>query len=156
MSVHVSASSLASHEAIPALARDKTSVHPDIIRLRRAQLASNPDVRAARQRIRDISSKWDVLKQGPLRGFDCVSLDPTAFREQLKRNFGLLLNARELGGLVAWYDKAGENKADCNEFTKDFWQIGRATKAKHAAELNKITRKVAAQQHKLLQDKVRG
>lgn len=33
-------------------------------------------------------------------GFDCVSLDPTQFKELFRRHFGVLLNARELGVLV--------------------------------------------------------
>lgn len=35
-----------------------------------------------------------------LAGFDCVSVDPTQFKELFRRHFGVLLNARELGILV--------------------------------------------------------
>ena len=79
------------------------AIPDDVIRQRRARLAHHPDVVAARSRIRDIAGSWDVTLKGPLRGFDCISLGPTEFREQLKRNFSILLNARELGALVAWY-----------------------------------------------------
>lgn len=35
-----------------------------------------------------------------VEGFDAVSLDPTQFKELFRRNFGVLLTAKELGILV--------------------------------------------------------
>lgn len=35
-----------------------------------------------------------------MAGFDCVSLDPTQFKELFRRHFGVLLTAQELGILV--------------------------------------------------------
>ncbi|CAM9583157.1 unnamed protein product, partial [Hapterophycus canaliculatus] len=81
-----------------------------------------------------------------LAGFDCISLDPTQFKELFRRNFGVLLHPQDLGILVSMYDKRGTEQADSAEFLKDFWQIGRDGRERQARKRAQMVRKLNARQ----------
>eukprot|EP00611_Tribonema_gayanum_P019513 TRINITY_DN3392_c0_g2_i1.p1 TRINITY_DN3392_c0_g2~~TRINITY_DN3392_c0_g2_i1.p1 ORF type:complete len:657 (-),score=135.09 TRINITY_DN3392_c0_g2_i1:93-1979(-) len=127
----------------------------DLFRQRRDVLMMHPDVMAVRARIEDIAGRWSIIKQGPIRGFDCISLGPTELREQIKRNFGVLLTARELGALVAWHDKTGDGRADCSEFTKEFYCAGHAARQRRERALAKAATLIAQQHQKRVDAKAK-
>ena len=65
-----------------------------------------------------------------MRGFDTVALDPTEFREQLRRNFQINLTDEELGAIIYLFDKDGDKKIATTEFRNEFLRLGKQEKQK--------------------------
>ncbi len=63
-----------------------------------------------------------------LDGFTAAELDPTALKEQLRRNFDIKVTPGELGAIMLMFDKDGNGTVSCAEFLHEFFKIGRATK----------------------------
>ena len=61
-------------------------------------------------------------------GFTAAELDPTALKEQLRRNFDIKITPAELGAIMLMFDKDGNGAVSCAEFLHEFFKIGRATK----------------------------
>ena len=61
-------------------------------------------------------------------GFTAAELDPTALKEQLRRNFDIKITPAELGAIMLMFDKDGNGSVSCAEFLHEFFKIGRATK----------------------------
>ena len=59
-----------------------------------------------------------------LDAFDSASLNPAQFKEQLKRVFNLKLDSKELGALMAHFDKDGDKTVSCQEFLVSFFRLG--------------------------------
>lgn len=60
-------------------------------------------------------------------------MNPTQFREQLKRNFQILLSAGELAAIFDKFDSDGNGSIDCSEFLFHFFRMGRIEKDLHRA-----------------------
>ena len=67
-------------------------------------LLTLPQLLSAKKKIGKVAATFDANKVS-LRGFDSESLNPTEFREQLRRNFELQLTDAELGAIVLLCDK---------------------------------------------------
>lgn len=68
--------------------------------------------------------------QGFINGGD---LSPTQFREQLKRNFQIILSAGELAAIFDKFDSDKSGTIDCSEFLFHFFRMGRVEKDLHRA-----------------------
>ena len=67
-------------------------------------LLTLPELLSAKKKISRVSAHHDPEKT-TFKGMECLYLDPTEFREQLKRNFLIVLSDGELGALVTLLDK---------------------------------------------------
>ena len=67
-------------------------------------LLTLPDLLSAKRKLAVVAASYDPKKIS-LKGFECLSLDPTEFREQLRRNFLISVTNAELGALVVLFDK---------------------------------------------------
>ena len=83
-----------------------------------------PQLMSAKKKIGRIAAFYDPKKIS-LTGFDSVSLDPTQFREQLRRNLDVKLTDSELGALVLLFDKNGDGFVDSAEFKNEFFRLGK-------------------------------
>ncbi|CAM9862878.1 unnamed protein product, partial [Choristocarpus tenellus] len=128
------------YASLPSYMKERSGVNvdPDVFRHRRSLLLRLPEAKLAQQHLITIATKWDPVKNGSLRGFESVSLGPTEFKELFRTNFGVLLKPRELGILVSMYDKRGDGRADCSDFLRDFWLLGRQGKALLESERAKV------------------
>jgi Ca2+-binding EF-hand superfamily protein len=73
----------------------------------------------------DMCFNFDRRQLGPagLTAFEVDSLNPSEFREMLKRTFNLKLTSRELGAMVTYFDSRGKKVADCAMFLNAVVQI---------------------------------
>lgn len=78
-----------------------------------ARMNAHPDVASVRRKIASVAAYYDPQRQGGLKGFNGAELDPTALKEQLRRNFGIQVTPAELGALVTLFDKDGDGTVDC-------------------------------------------
>ena len=60
--------------------------------------------RSAKKKIGRIAAFHDP-KKNSFSGFDSEALNPTEFREQLRRNFSVVLDDAELGATIMLFDK---------------------------------------------------
>jgi len=67
-------------------------------------LLTLPQLLSAKKKIGKVAATYDAHKVST-KGFDSESLNPTEFREQLRRNFELNLTDAELGAIVVLCDK---------------------------------------------------
>jgi hypothetical protein len=82
------------------------------------------DHESAIRKIASVACDYDRTRQpGGLTAFDCV-MDPVELKDQLKRNFGIKVNAAELGALCNHFDKDGDGTIDGSEFLIEFFRIG--------------------------------
>ena len=87
-------------------------------------LLTLPELMSAKKKIGGVAAFYDPLKIS-FRGFDSTALDPTQFREQLRRNLGVHLTDAELGAIVFLFDKDGDGKVDSVEFINEFFRLGK-------------------------------
>lgn len=87
---------------------------------------SDKERRSALTKMREAAFKYDKTMPGAVdvTAFDALYLTPLAFKEVLKRTFNLNLTPKELGALVAQYDKNNEKRVISKEFLNDFIKIG--------------------------------
>lgn len=69
-------------------------------------LLTLPDLLSAKKKLAVVAASYDPAKTS-MKGFEGLSLDPTEFREQLRRNFLVSLTNAELGALVMYFDRVG-------------------------------------------------
>jgi hypothetical protein len=66
-------------------------------------LLTRPEFFSAKKKIAHASAFFDPSKT-PFDAFECEFLDPTQFREQMRRNFLLEFTDEELGALIMFFD----------------------------------------------------
>ena len=88
---------------------------------------SQLQVAAVKAKIGKVAAYYDPARIR-LDGFNSAELDPTALKEQLRRNFDIKLTPAELGAIMVMFDKDGNGTISCAEFLHEFFKIGRATK----------------------------
>lgn len=86
-------------------------------------LLTLPALMSAKSKLGKVAAFYDPGKTS-LSGFDSVALNPTQFREQLRRNFFIKLTDAELGAIVVLFDKDGDGKVDSVEFINEFFRLG--------------------------------
>ena len=70
-------------------------------------LLTLPELLSAKKKISRVAAHYDPEKTS-FKGLECLYLDPTEFREQLKRTFLILLTDAELGALVTLLDTVSD------------------------------------------------
>jgi len=101
------------------------------------------DEARALEKLKEASTKYDRNAPGcqGLDGFECESLSPGAFRDLIRRTFGLSLTNKELGFVIRKYDKIGTGRVTCKTFINSFLKIGIVERQKHhLAQLEKQRR----------------
>jgi hypothetical protein len=114
-------------------------------------LLTLPQLISAKKKIGYIASFYDPSSSS-LRGFDSDALDPTQFREQLRRNFLIRLTDEELGAIVLLFDKDGDGKVDSIEFINEFFRLGKIEKEKARYAQKKEEERLERNRVKRLQD----
>ena len=123
---------------------------------------SELDVARADQKLLDASTKYDRNAPGcpSLEGFECESLSVGAFRDLVRRTFGLILSDKELGYVIRKYDKKGDQTITCKPFLTAFLRIGQDERDKHRLKQLEKQRKLdemaaleAVQKMKAIQEK---
>lgn len=123
---------------------------------------SELDVARADQKLLDASTKYDRNAPGcaSLEGFDCESLSVGAFRDLVRRTFGLILSDKELGYVIRKYDKKGDQTITCKPFLTTFLRIGQDERDKRRLKQIEKQRKLdelaaleAVQKMKAIQEK---
>mmetsp|Transcript_10477 Transcript_10477/g.15974 ORF Transcript_10477/g.15974 Transcript_10477/m.15974 type:complete len:547 (-) Transcript_10477:149-1789(-) len=92
-------------------------------------LLTLPELLSAKKKLALASVDYDPQKVS-LKGFDSYSLDPTEFREQLRRNFLLLVTNAELGALVKYLDRDNNGRVNCAAFIYEFLRLGNIERKK--------------------------
>jgi len=69
------------------------------------------------------SSLYDRTKGPHMHEFDSRQMDPTGFKQQLLRMFGIRLTLRELGALFEFFDADSSGLIDMTEFLLSFFQL---------------------------------
>lgn len=59
-----------------------------------------------------------------LTAFECDSMPPHVFKEQLKLVFGIKLTGKELGALMSYFDEYNEGVVNCQSFVVQFLKTG--------------------------------
>ena len=84
-----------------------------------------PDFDSMLAKFVDMCFNFDRRQLGPagLTAFEVDSLNPSEFREMLKRTFNLKLTSRELGAMVTYFDSKSKRMVDCAMFLNSVVQI---------------------------------
>eukprot|EP01042_Synura_sphagnicola_P005088 gene5088-6478_t len=87
---------------------------------------SEEDFRLAIAKLTEAATKYDKKSPGAvgLDAFQCESMPPHVFKEQLKRVFNIPLSPPELGALMSYFDKEGVGYINCAEFLIQFFRTG--------------------------------
>ena len=84
------------------------------------------DTKRVLRRLAKISSTYDILSENGMRvsaQFQCV-LRPHQLKISLNKCFGMTLTRKELGALVAYFDKDGDGDVSGAEFLVSFKKLG--------------------------------
>lgn len=92
-------------------------------------LLTLPQLISAKAKISKVAAYYDPAKYS-IKGFDSMGLDPTEFREQMRRNFCITLTDAELGAIVMLFDQDGDGTVDSVEFLNEFLKLGNLEKQK--------------------------
>jgi hypothetical protein len=86
-------------------------------------LLTRPELLSAKRKIAQVANGYDPRKIS-FRGFECHSLDPTTFREQIRHNLLIHLTNAELGALVTLFDKDNDGCVNSAAFISEFLRLG--------------------------------
>lgn len=111
-----------------------------------------PQLMSAKKKIGQVAAFFDPLKHS-FSGFDSVALDPTQFREQLRRNFLIHLTDAELGAVVFLFDKDGDGFVDSVEFINEFFRLGKQEKASFTQNKVEKEEKIAKRRKKFQEER---
>lgn len=89
-----------------------------------------------------------------LEGFEQKSMKPETFREMLKRTFGLVPSAEELGALVHYFDQEGKGEIHSYNFLTFFLKLGINEREKDHKESMKKLREDAVYREKFHQQQM--
>ena len=110
-------------------------------------LLTLPQLISAKKKIGRVAAFYDPKKMS-FKGFDAEALDPTQFREQLRRNFLISLSDSELGAIVLLFDKDGDGQIDSTEFINEFFRLGRQEREKFNQKVALVTKRKLAEKEK--------
>ena len=102
------------------------------------------DRQSAMAKIEQAAYLYDRNSPGALNlnGFQGSDLKPGEFKEQLKRVFGIKLNAGELGAVMDHFDKDKGGTVGTAEFLIQFFKTGFEKRAEHTKMLRELEQKV--------------
>lgn len=85
---------------------------------------TDQDFQSAYAKLTDAAIKYHKDAPGAvgLNAFECVSMPPHVFKEQLKGVFGIKVTPQELGALMSYFDNV--NELNCQYFLMRFFRIG--------------------------------
>jgi Ca2+-binding EF-hand superfamily protein len=116
-----------------------------------------PEHRAtAFKKLAGAAKKYDRSHPGcvALDGFQCLELEPGAFRDIVRRTFRLTFEPAELGAVVQHFDVNGNGKVHCKEFEGHFLKVGIAERAKDHSESIRFQREDTKMREKENADKL--
>lgn len=93
-------------------------------------LLTLPQLISVKKKIGQLAAFHDHEKTS-LKAFDSEELNPTQFREQLRRTFGIEISNGELGAIVTYCDKDGDGNISSSEFRNLFFRLGKEERMKH-------------------------
>ncbi|GMH84975.1 hypothetical protein TL16_g10084 [Triparma laevis f. inornata] len=100
------------------------------------------DLHSGLDKIAVKSSLYDRSRNIPMSQFDSRQMDPTGFKQQLHRMFGIRVNLRELGALFEYFDRDSSGLIDMTEFLISFFQLaGRGEEARERIRQQKAAQK---------------
>ena len=113
------------------------------------------DVQSALLKLTEAAFRFDKSMPGSpnLTAFESKEMEPSVFKEQLRRAFGMKLSAEELAALVHFFDPKGTGKVSCREFLIMFLKKGFDERAKKAAEWRIISREAEVAMRKEEEEK---
>ncbi len=107
---------------------------------------------SAKKKIGQVAAFYDPMKHS-FKGFDAIALDPTQFREQLRRNFLVKLTNAELGAIVFLFDKDGDGFVDAVEFTNEFFRLGKIEREKFNISKEEIRTRIEKRKNKFKKER---
>ena len=110
-------------------------------------LLTLPQLMTAKQKIGKVACFHDPFKTS-LSAFQTEALEPTEFRELVRRTFYITLTDEELGALVTMFDN-GEKKVDCIQFITEFFRLGKQEKMKMKMQKKELDEKIEKFHEKL-------
>lgn len=87
---------------------------------------------SAVDKVKKVAFEYDSFKGGLEEFLECDSMDPSEFREQLRRNFLIYLTPEETAGLIDEFDSNKDGRISCQEFMRNFFRLGRLERDRHA------------------------
>lgn len=87
---------------------------------------------SAVDKVKKVAFEYDSFKGGLDEFLECDSMDPSEFREQLRRNFLIYLSPEETAGLIDEFDSNKDGRISCQEFMRNFFRLGRLERDRHA------------------------
>ena len=93
---------------------------------------------------------------GPItRSFEADCLDPTAFKEALKQNFGIYLTPEELDATLKIFDVDNNGTISTAEFLSTFFRMGSEEKLAVLKKTRRRNEKIATEKKKFHEDRMR-
>lgn len=111
---------------------------------------------AAFQKLAHAAKKYDKTHPAAmsLDGFEQKTMEPTVFREMIKRTFGLVLEPEELGALIHFFDQQNKGSINSYNFLTYFLKLGITERERdHRQSMQKL-REDAAFREKFHQEKM--
>lgn len=105
-------------------------------------LLTLPQLISVKKKIGQLAAFHDHEKSS-LKAFDSEQLNPTEFREQLRRTFGIEITNAELGAIVMYCDKEGEGNISSSQFRKEFFRLGKEERMKHMLSHQEMQARIA-------------
>lgn len=112
-------------------------------------LLTLPELLSAKKKVSRVAAHYDPEKSS-FKGFECLYLDPTEFREQLRRNFLITLTDGELGALVSLFDKDRIGKVSTSAFITEFLRLGKIAREKEFEQVKLANEKIVEKKKKFL------
>lgn len=98
---------------------------------------------SALNKFKHIAFCHDSSKNYALQGFiNGGSMTAVEFKEQLKRNFGVLLTPGEVAALMHKFDENKDGTIDCHEFLYQFFRLGREQRDEFHLKKIEMTEKI--------------
>lgn len=110
-------------------------------------LLTLPELLSAKKKISRVSAHHDPEKTS-FKGFECLYLDPTEFREQLKRTFLIVLSDGELGALVTLLDTDKIGKVASATFINEFLRLGKIARDKEFTQVRVANERIIVKKKK--------
>lgn len=110
--------------------------------LQLAETYTQEDFEVAMHKLKEAAFRFDKSMPGSanLTAFDSLEMEPSIFKEQMRRAFNMKLSNPELAALVSFFDTKKSGKVPCREFLISFLKQGFDLRAKKAAEWRTMCR----------------
>ena len=89
-----------------------------------------PQLLSAKKKIGLVAAFYDHQDDTLKLFANGTNMNPTQFREQLRRIFFIKLTDEELGAMICYFDKDGDKCVSSDEFVREFFLLGQKEKRK--------------------------